>query len=1152
MMEYTTRGILFILLLISAKDLCALEVKISSNPVAVGENVTLELIPPMDIKIGLWLFENEAMVLSSSGNMEVNKEYRDRLEFDVKTWTLSLKNVTLADSGSYTIQGIIPSLLERATLYVQEPVSSVTVMANATDLVEFNDTVSLTCSASGSSLSRKWVVGSSDIKASERFHLSDDNITLTISRVLRTDSPLECIVFNSVSNATSQPVVLNISYGPDNVQISENPSKTVHKAGSDIELSCQAQSKPLANYLWAFDGALLGLRGPVLRLNNVHQNQSGNYSCWAHNIVTLRYSSTTTQITVLEPILNVNVRISGMLPIENRPLVMRCEMTGPVDTIHWLKDGLPILGDNRTMFSADNSSITFTSVQRSDDGLYQCEAFNAVSSGTSPGFKLLVNYGPEKPVITGPHLAKTGSIVTFTCNASSQPHAQYVWTFRGIFVAASSLYETAPLTLANEGTYTCRAFNSITGRNSSAETELTVIAPITSVQVISEEELPIDYTAVTLMCKVNGKVSFIQWLRDGLPVSPDNRTVFSSDNSTVTFTSVRRSDDGIYQCEALNALSNGTSPEYHMLVNYGPEQPVITGPESALAGSKVTFNCTALSQPAPQYSWYFNGTQVANGSIYETTPLTLASRGTYTCVALNSVTWRNSSGVTDLNVIDPITSVLVNSSGRLPINGTVFTLVCNVKEQADFFLWLRDGLPVSPDNRTVFSADHSTVTFTPVQRSDDGIYQCEARNALSIGTSPGYQLLVNCEYSVNPASVNSITKRNSSVGTELTVIAPIARVVVNSKGGLPMDDKLFTLVCEVDEKANFFLWLRDGSPVSPDNRTVFSADNSTVTFTPVQRSDDGIYQCLAGNAANIIISPGYQLLVNYGPEQPVIKRQGLAVLGATVTFTCTALSQPPPQYSWYFNGTMLAHGAMYETVPLTFVNQGTYTCQAYNPITGKNSSAAIELNVTAPIKITSVKINSSGDFPIDDTPFTLGCQVNGQATFIQWMKDGLTLLADNRTVFTVDSSSVTFLPVRPSDNGIYQCEARNVLSNGTSPEYHMLVNYGPMKTVITGPNSALTGAKVTFTCAALSQPPSRYSWYFNGTHVANGSVYETGPLTFADRGTYTCDAFNSLTGIISSAKKDLKVTDSTVLLKGSLCLTALSVGLLQLTGWLLC
>ncbi|XP_069041550.1 carcinoembryonic antigen-related cell adhesion molecule 1-like [Lepisosteus oculatus] len=101
------------------------------------------------------------------------------------------------------------------TLNVFAPVSNVTVQANITDPVEFNDTVRLSCSASGSVPSYRWLNDSSEVTAGQRFQLSEDNRTLTISSVLRSDrGPLYCFVSNSFSNATSQPVYLNVLSPP--------------------------------------------------------------------------------------------------------------------------------------------------------------------------------------------------------------------------------------------------------------------------------------------------------------------------------------------------------------------------------------------------------------------------------------------------------------------------------------------------------------------------------------------------------------------------------------------------------------------------------------------------------------------------------------------------------------------------------------------------------------------------------------------------------------------------------------------------------------------------------------------------------------------------------------------------------------------------
>ncbi|XP_071024616.1 cell adhesion molecule CEACAM1-like, partial [Oncorhynchus clarkii lewisi] len=221
----------------------------------------------------------------------------------------------------------------------------------------------------------------------------------------------------------------------------------------------------------------------------------------------------------------------------------------------------------------------------------------------------------------------------------------------------------------------------------------------------------------SLTCGTAGTVYSIQWMRNGWPLYADNRTDFSMNNNTLTFNSVQHSDNGDYQCSASNPFSNMTSPYYKLIVNYGPEMPIITGPALGETGHSVTFNCSASSQPLSQFSWFFNGSQVATGSKYDTGPLTLASHGVYTCVAFNNITVRNSTVTKMLTVVATVTMTM----------------------------WMRNGWPLYADNRTDFSMNNNTLTFNSVQHSDNGDYQCSASNPFSNMTSPYYKLIVNCE-----------------------------------------------------------------------------------------------------------------------------------------------------------------------------------------------------------------------------------------------------------------------------------------------------------------------------------------------------------------------------------------------------------------------
>ncbi|XP_064803844.1 carcinoembryonic antigen-related cell adhesion molecule 5-like [Oncorhynchus masou masou] len=1011
-MEYPLVWVLILVLLNFTTDVSGQVVVPSKNPLAVGSNVTLNLVPQSPINIGTWSYETTIIVLFYPVGSIVSTSYRGRVLFNRSSSELSISSLQLNDSGRYTVQGMEPVLYAVVTLSVQEPISNVILRANATDLVELNDTAIFTCSvSSGTSLSYRWLNGSSEVTASDRVRLGGGNSTLTIISVTRYDEgPFRCEVINGISNGTSQPIGLNVRYGPSNLTMMVVPEMTIghtaYKTGSDITLSCSAQSKPAESYKWRFNGMFLNEQSPQLSLQNTRENQTGSYACLAYNNVTLRYATMSTMIKVVEPISAVSLNRDGKPPILDQSFTLRCEVTGPVDYIHWLMNGQLISLNNRTFFSTDNNTMVINPIQFSDNGEYLCEAFNAVSNLTSMTYKLVVNFGPERPAVTSPDIAMTGHSVTFNCSASSQPPSQFSWFFNGSQVATGSVYETGALILASNGEYTCVAFNNVTGRNRTVSKMLIVVEPVTMAMVKAMGSQPILNQTFSLTCGTAGTVYSIQWMRNGWPLYADNRTDFSMNNNTLTFNSVQHSDNGDYQCSASNPLSNMTSPEYRLIVNYGPERPVIMSPDIAMTGHSVTFNCSASSQPPSQFSWFFNGSQVATGSVYEMGPLTLACHGEYTCVAFNN-----------------------------------------------------------------------------------------------------------------------ITVRNSTVSKILTVVAPVTMTIVKVIGAQPILNERFSLTCGTAGTVYSIQWMRNGWPLYADNRTDFSMNNNTLTFNSVQHSDNGDYQCSASNPLSNMTSPEYRLIVNYGPEMPVITGPALGEMGHNLTLNCLASSQPLSQFSWFFNGSQVATGSVYEMGPLTFASQGEYTCVAFNNITGRNSTASKMLTVIEAIKSVMVKRNK---IPISSDNLTLTCDVTGRYDTIYWMKDNLSLVLNNtlNSDITISNNSLHFSPVKVSNDGNYQCVATNLLRPHTSPKYQLLVNYGPLSVNISGPVSVVVGSVITVTlkCSADSRPTSDYGWIFN-----NQSVLGTGPLmaviaSLENAGDYTCVAKNPVTNISMSKTISLDVT----------------------------
>ncbi|KAM6968147.1 carcinoembryonic antigen-related cell adhesion molecule 1 [Aplochiton taeniatus] len=903
--------------------------------------------------------------------------------------------------------------------YNLKPISNVTLRANNTNLVELNGTAVLTCSvSSGTSLAYRWLNGSSEVTltANTGVQIGNGSSTLTIASVTRYDQgPFRCNVSNGISYGTSQPLALNISYGPSDPTLTVAPMKSAHKTGSNITLSCATESNPPATFQWVFEGRYLNQYSRNLSLDNAKVNQTGSYKCLVTNPVTLRFTSGIIMLRIvgktaltfkLTPISAVDVRYAGRPPILFASVTLSCDVTGPVDFIRWWKNGQELTADNRTAVSMDNKTVTVNPIQLTDSGdNYQCQAFNSVSNMTSPSNYLVVNYGPEKPVITGKSMAMTGHSVTFNCSASSQPPSFYNWFFNGSQVATGSEFTTGPLNLSSSGMYTCMASNSITEQNSTTYTMLTVWAPVTMTTVKVVGPQPIENQTFTLSCMSAGSVDSILWMMNNKPLYADNRKVFSMKNATLTFNPVLQYDMGNYQCAASNPFSNMTSDYYNLIVNYGPERPAITGPTLAMSGASVTFNCSASSQPPSFYNWFFNGSQVATGSEFMTGLLNLNSSGMYTCVAYNNVTDKNSTAYAMLSVIDPISAVQI-------------------------------AMPLKP----------------------------------------------------------------------------------------AIEDHPYTLSCEVTGPVVYIQWWKNGQALMADNRTVFSMDNTTVILNPVRRSNNGDYQCQAGNAVSNMISSPHRVWVNYGPENTVIIGPTAGETGRRVTFRCLASSQPPSSYQWFFNGSQLANGSEYMTGHLTFNSSGKYSCVAYNNVTKQNSTAYTMLTVIEAIESVMVKAST---IPIAYKMLTLTCEITGPYDSISWLKDNTTVNvsssypASNMSLYTVNNS-LHFNPVTKSNNGNYQCATTNQYGLHRSAKYTLLANYGPLGVDIIGPNTVVLGSVVTVTlrCNADSQPTSKYKWLFNHqSEVGTGAI-----LGVQRAGEYVCLATNPVTNITMSKTVGLGVT----------------------------
>ncbi|XP_053536639.1 carcinoembryonic antigen-related cell adhesion molecule 5 isoform X1 [Ictalurus punctatus] len=448
---------------------------------AVGENVVITPIRILDPPhhIIRWRFNEISILSGPPSGIIIQAPYTDRVSLNPTTYALELKSLTENDTGLYSLTVDTPtnSFTGETSLQVFVPPSNVTIVPSKTELVEFSSTVSLVCSASGSSLSFIWLNASSEVTAGERVQLTDNNNSLTITSVIRYDTgPYQCETSNIISKAMSPPLNLTIYYGPENVAVEADPVGPFYSSGSNLILTCSAESNPAAEFQWAVNGTELGEMGQELRLSDIQSSQSGNYTCTAHNNQSLNY-------TVSEPIsITVLGKISGAAltgPTDDliegvSSTTLSCNASGTIYSAEWMKDNQKLSASDSITFSNDNRSVMISPVRRRDSGEYKCSLSNPFSSDTAT-YRMIVNFGPDNVLIDGPVEMEEGNKLTLSCRTESTPNASYKWMFNGTLTEVNiAIFTVEQTTFMDTGNYTCMASNPVTGRDASGSHVLVV------------------------------------------------------------------------------------------------------------------------------------------------------------------------------------------------------------------------------------------------------------------------------------------------------------------------------------------------------------------------------------------------------------------------------------------------------------------------------------------------------------------------------------------------------------------------------------------------------------------------------------------------------------------------------------------------------
>ncbi|KAM8787646.1 cell adhesion molecule CEACAM18 isoform 2-T2 [Rhynchonycteris naso] len=253
-----------------------------------------------------------------SGPMSSGRENVSRLG------TLVIKDSMLNDSGNYTVRVDFNNGSQTATgwLEVQEFEGNPGISANVSSVVEDMDPVAAFCHTNITDATKiKWYMSGSQVSSSDRVTFSSDRKTLVMHQLSRYNRILQCATeYIDGLPLRSDPIILTVFYGPDNVRLSSEPYTfrgiLSAEIGSRVQMNCTSTSHPRSQNHWIHNGSFLSSKASIT-LSSLTWEQMGNYRCIVENSVTqiTMYSDVRIQRPFQFPVIRTDFSISGFLVI---------------------------------------------------------------------------------------------------------------------------------------------------------------------------------------------------------------------------------------------------------------------------------------------------------------------------------------------------------------------------------------------------------------------------------------------------------------------------------------------------------------------------------------------------------------------------------------------------------------------------------------------------------------------------------------------------------------------------------------------------------------------------------------------------------------------------------------------------------------------
>uniref|UniRef100_A0A3Q4BAG9 Uncharacterized protein n=1 Tax=Mola mola TaxID=94237 RepID=A0A3Q4BAG9_MOLML len=377
---------------------------------------------------------------------------------------------------------------------------------------------------------------------------------------------------------------------------------------------------------------------------------------------------------------------------------------------------------------------------------------------------------------------------------------------------------------------------------------------------------------------------------------------------------------------------------------------------------------------------------------------------------------------------------LKEPSDVIAVRDRPLMLDCQVEGEGPISItWRRNSVPVETGVRATLLGNGTLLVRNFSKRresneTDAGEYDCAAQNR--------FGMLISRKARVLLASLPKFLSHPESVAV--------------AEGGVAR------LTCRINgiPEANI-TWQRDRCPLSAEDPRYTLLPNGVLQITAVQRTDGGLFRCVASNIANTRFSHEAQLSVTGSGSrtyrEPVILSgpQNLTInVHQTAILECIATGNPRPIVSWSrldgrsigVEGIQVLGTGNLMISDATLQHSGVYVCSANRPGSRTRRTALGRLFVQAPPEF--VQWPQSVSRPAGGSA-VFSCMASGvPEPHLIWLKNGKLLTPSGNVKLTNGNTTLAVTRITSEDEAIYQCIAEN--SAGTNQaSARLAISQGP-------------------------------------------------------------------------------------------------------------